>query len=271
MSGGPVLNRLRFLLRALADFVLPPVCLGCDSEIESGLLCESCRLLLFTSELEVCDRCGRPCLPDEKFCGRCNLEFNLSRVRAVGLYQPPFTGLIHALKYQEKTALVPVLGNALAQLVRQDSELRRADGVCAVPLHRARIRERGYNQAFLLARAVAAVTGMPLFDPLMRKKNTRSQTEMKDEQARRENVRDAFGIKPGVRFRGERLILIDDVMTTGLTLSAAAAPLLAAGAGEVMGLVLAAVSFQKDKSSGCRAARETRAGVPVLPLKPGAG
>ncbi|MGC8797161.1 MAG: double zinc ribbon domain-containing protein [candidate division WOR-3 bacterium] len=247
MSAGLVLSRLKYFLRAFADFVFPPVCFGCNAEIESGLLCPSCQLLLFSSELDVCVRCGRPCLPNEKVCGRCNLEFNLSRVRAVGVYQPPFTGLIHALKYHEKTALVPVLGNALALLVRQDSELNRADGICAVPLHPARTRERGYNQSYLLAREVSAITGIRLYDPLVRKKNTPSQTEMKDEQARLENVRDAFGIKPGVRFNGERLILVDDVMTTGSTISAAAAPLRTAGVGDVMGLVLAAAVVRKDK------------------------
>jgi ComF family protein len=247
-NSGSVLSQLKFFLRALVDFVFPPVCYGCEQEIEDGLLCDSCRLLLFTSELDVCSRCGRPCLPDQKICNSCDQEFNLSRVRAVGIYQTPFINLIHALKYEEKTALVPILGNALTLLVRQDSQLSRADGICAVPLHPARIRERGYNQSELLARYVSASTGIPFFDPLIRKKNTRSQTEMKDEKARQDNVRDAFEIKPGVRFNGERLILVDDVMTTGSTISSAAARLRAAGAGEVMGLVLAAVISQKGKA-----------------------
>ncbi|MEO0010220.1 MAG: ComF family protein [candidate division WOR-3 bacterium] len=242
---GSILSRLKFFLQALSDFVFPPVCCGCDEEIESGLICDSCRLLLFTSELGVCQRCGRPCLPDEQICGLCGQEFSLSRVRAVGLYQPPFSSLIQNLKYQGKTGLAPILGGALALLVRQDSELSRVDGVCAVPLHPARLRERGYNQAYLLAQVVAAVTGVTLLDPLVRRKNTRSQIEMKDETARKRNVRDAFAVKPGVRFQGERLILVDDVMTTGATISAAAGKLLEAGAGAVMGLVLAAALVRK--------------------------
>lgn len=250
------LNRVKIFLRAIADFIFPPLCYGCDSEIESGLLCESCRLLLFTSELDVCIKCGRPCLPDEKLCGRCDLEFNLSRVRAVGCYQPPFTGLIQAFKYAEKTALVAVLGDALTQLVYQDSELKRADGICAVPLHPARIRERGYNQAYLLAARVAMNTKIPLLNPLIRKKNTRSQTEMRDDQARQDNVRDAFAIQSGVQFNGKRLILVDDVMTTGATISAAAAQLRSAGAGEVMGLVLAAAIVRKEKTKGSHGVSE---------------
>ncbi len=242
-----VLSQVKFLFRALADFAFPPVCYGCDEEIETGLVCDSCRLFLFTSELDVCCRCGRPCLPDAGVCGRCDLPLSLSRVRAVGVYQPPFQGLIHALKYSEKTALVPILGSALALLLEQDSQLKRAHGICAVPLHPARLRERGYNQAYLLAKEVSSITEVSLFDPLVRKRNTESQTMMKDDSERIENVRDAFRVKPGVKLGGERLILVDDVMTTGATISAAGAELLNAGAEEVMGLVLAAAICPKDK------------------------
>ncbi|MEO0019047.1 MAG: ComF family protein [candidate division WOR-3 bacterium] len=246
-SSGSILSRVGFLFRSLADFLFPPVCFGCDEEIEEGLICDSCRLLLFTSELDVCCRCGRPCLPDAGVCGRCKLPLSLSRVRAVGVYQPPFQGLIQALKYLEKTALVPVLGGALALLFEQDSQLKRADGICSVPLHPARLRERGFNQAYLLAKEVSNITGLPLLDPLIRKRNTESQTKMKDDAERMENVQDAFMVKPGVKFQGERLILVDDVMTTGATISAAANELLKAGAADVMGLVLAAAICPKDR------------------------
>lgn len=238
---------VKFLFRSLANFLFPPICFGCNEEIEEGLICDSCRLLLFTSELDVCRRCGRPCLPDYWVCGRCQIPIALSRVRAVGLYQPPFSELIQALKYRQKTALVSVLGGALALLLEQDSELKSADGICAVPLHPARLRERGYNQAEFLAKEVAKVTQIPLLDPLVRIRNTKSQTDMKDESARMKNVLNAFTVKPNVRFNGERLILVDDVMTTGATISAAAKELRGAGAGEIMGLVLAAAIYPKDK------------------------
>ncbi|MGQ9707413.1 MAG: ComF family protein [bacterium] len=245
--GGSLLSRVKFFFGSLADFIFPPICYGCDEEVDNGLVCESCRRLLFTSELDVCVRCGRPCLPDAGVCGRCKFPLAVSRVRAVGVYQPPFQGLIQALKYSEKTALVPVLGAALALLLLQDTELKRADFVCPVPLHPARLRERGYNQALLLAKEVSVITGIELIEPLIRKKNTQSQTELKDESARLKNVQGAFGIKPGVGFNGERLIVIDDVMTTGATISQAATELRKAGAGDVMGLVMAAAIAPKGK------------------------
>ncbi len=256
---GATFARVQRLFKPFVDFLFPPVCFGCDEEIEDGLICDSCRLLLFTSELDVCGRCGRPCLPGAGRCGCCDPPLALSRIRAVGVYGKPFVGLIQALKYQEKKALVPILGGALALLVEQDSGLKRADRICPVPLHPARRRERGYNQASLLAEEVARITGIPFADLLVRKKNTPSQTKQNSNESRFSNVRGAFGVKKGERFDGMRVILIDDVMTTGATLSAAAEELRKAGAAEVMGLVVAAAVGLESKAN-CRDKSEKRAG-----------
>ncbi|MEO0078053.1 MAG: ComF family protein [candidate division WOR-3 bacterium] len=229
---------LGFLFRALADFFFPPICYGCEEEAEQGLVCDSCRLLLFTSELDVCPNCGRACV--EK-CSRCG-ENLLSRVRALGPYAEPFRGLIHALKYREKTRLAGLLGQALATLTLQDTELRQADVVCAVPLHPARQRERGYNQSELLARVVSGETGIVFVDALLRKRNTPTQTSQSGIAQRRRNVEDAFRIRPGVNVAGARVVLVDDVTTSGATLNAAARHLFVAGARDVMGLVVAAAS-----------------------------
>ncbi len=132
------------------------------------------------------------------------------------------------------------MGGGLALLLEQDTQLKTADALCPVPLHPARLRERGYNQSYLLAQEVAKLTNFQLIDPLVRKRNTPSQTKQKDEKKRIENVHNAFAVKPKVQLAGLRLVLIDDVMTTGATLSAAAGELLQAGAKEVMGLVVSA-------------------------------
>ena len=94
-------SSLSFLLKSLADFVFPPICYGCDSEVEAGLVCEACRLDLFTHELAVCSGCGRPCTPSTNRCGQCATPFSLSRVRALGLYVPPFDKLVQAFKRME--------------------------------------------------------------------------------------------------------------------------------------------------------------------------
>lgn len=250
-------SSLAGLGRAFGDFLFPPLCFGCDAETGGGLVCDSCRSFLFVSELGSCPRCGRPRADAQRPCPDCDIPLRLKRVRAVGLFAPPLRGLVHALKYREKTALAPVLGAALAVLSTQDDLLRTADCVCAVPLHPARRRERGYNQSELLAHVVAGLGGVEHLEPLVRQKNTRTQTEMASPAKRRENIAGAFRLADGAAVAGRRVIIVDDVCTSGATLDEAAAVLLGAGAAEVYGLVIAAAD-PKDDQSGRRASRAGR-------------
>lgn len=180
---------------------------------------------------------------------------------------------MHALKYREKTALAPVLGAALAVLANQDDLLRTADGVCAVPLHPARRRERGYNQSELLAHVVGGLGGVEHLEPLVRHKNTPSQTGMASPARRRENIAGAFRLADGAAVAGRRLILIDDVCTSGATLDEAAAVLLGAGAAEVYGLVIAAADPKDDRPAGraSRAGRRRPRGKRASPAPAAAG
>lgn len=243
--------------RSFSDFLFPPLCYGCDSETDAGLVCDSCRSLLFTSELEACPRCGRPRYDSTLPCPECSRPLRMKRVRALGPYSPPFRGLIHALKYREKTSLVPLLGAALAVLVHQDDLLRSADGVCAVPLHPARLRERGFNQSALLAHIVAGLSGIAHIEPVVRHRNTKTQTGMRSPAKRRENIAGAFRLARDADVRERRLIIVDDVCTSGATLDEVAAVLLDAGACESYGLTIAAAD-PKDDQSGRRASRAGR-------------
>jgi ComF family protein len=233
-------SSVRFLLKSLADFAFPPICYGCDTEIEEGLVCEGCRLALFTHELAVCPKCGRPCTRTAETCGQCRTPFSLSRVRAVGTYAPPFDKLIHAFKYSGKTKVGELLGQAVAALVRQDEVLSAADAVCPIPLHPARLRERGFNQSLLLAGAISMSTGIPLVEFLVREKNTPTQTLKTKPKDRLKNLTGAFRPRPDADVEDKTVLLVDDVMTTGATLDQAAQPLLAAGAAGVLGVVVAA-------------------------------
>lgn len=235
-------SSLRFLLGSFLDFVYPPLCCGCDAEIEAGLVCDACRLLLHTSELAVCPACGRPCLLPAAGCGLCSRPFALRRVRALGCYTAPFHNLVQALKYDGKTRLAMPLGSALRALVEQDPDYRTADLVVAVPLHSARLRERGYNQSELLAAVVALRTGISFEQPLERVRNTPTQTGRPDAKARYQNLAGAFRLKPEAVVTGRSVILVDDVCISGATLDAAARPLLQAGAKAVLGLVVAAAA-----------------------------
>jgi ComF family protein len=230
----------RFLLKSIADFVYPPVCYGCDSEIEEGLVCEGCRIALFTHELAVCPTCGRPCTRTAETCGQCDTAFHLSRARALGLYVPPFDQLVQAFKYSGKTKVGELLGRALASLVQQDEVLSAADVVCPIPLHPARLRERGFNQSLLLAAAISMSSGIPLADCLTRPKNTPTQTRKTKPEDRQKNLAGAFRLRFDARVGGKKVLLVDDVMTTGATLDQAARELLKGGAASVLGVVVAA-------------------------------
>jgi ComF family protein len=233
-------NSVRFLFKSLADFIYPPICYGCDAEVEEGLVCEGCRLALFTHELAVCPKCHRPCTRTAETCGQCQMQFSLSRVRALGLYVPPFDKLVHAFKYSGKTKVGELLGQALAALVQQDEVLSSADVVCPVPLHPARLRERGFNQSLLLAAAVSMNTRIPLVEGLLRTRYTPTQTTKASPEKRLKNVRGAFQIRPDAGIAGKTVLLVDDVMTTGATLDQAAQAMLKGGAASVLGAVVAA-------------------------------
>jgi ComF family protein len=242
-------SSLGFLLRSLADFAFPPLCFGCDTETDGRPVCETCKLRLFTSEMEVCPRCGRAHDGFRTDCGHCSPPISLKRIRALGRYAEPFIGLIHFLKYSEKTRLGLLLGSALANLLSEDAEMRQADALCAVPLHPARIRERGFNQSLLLAKTVSDLSGIPLIDPVVRCKYKPSQTQFADPDRRWRNVARVFEPRPGTDLAGRTLILIDDVTTTGATLDAVTAQLLKVGASAVFGLVVAAARPQEPQSS----------------------
>jgi ComF family protein len=233
-------SSVRFLLKSLADFVYPPICYGCDTEVDEGLVCESCRLALFTHELAACPKCHRPCTRTAETCGQCETPFSLSRVRALGLYAPPFDKLVQAFKYSGKTKVGELLGRALAALVEQDEVLSAADAVCPVPLHPSRLRERGFNQSLLLAAAISMSNHIPLVECLTRIRNTPTQTRKTKREDRLKNLERAFRIRPDANLAGKRVLLVDDVMTTGATLDQAARELLKGGAASVLGAVVAA-------------------------------
>jgi len=233
-------GNLGLLPRSLTDLLFPPVCLGCESEIEHGLVCDRCNAELHAGRTGVCARCGRPVTRnDVPTCGNCG-PFGPERVRALGAYVVPFCSVVQALKYTGKTDIARLLGEALTRLVESDPILTASDFVCPVPLHPARMRERGYNQASLLANEVAKGTGIEFCDMLVRVKNTRAQAGILRSEERRRNLQGAFKLRPGVQLTGVRVMLVDDVLTSGATMDAAGRQLLSAGASAVVGISVAA-------------------------------
>jgi len=148
--------------------------------------------------------------------------------------EPPLDSLIHALKYGNRPGLASPLGRLLATQVPLTG-----DGVVAIPLHRTRRRERGYNQAALLAEASGRLWGVPVIEGLLvRSRSTAAQARLRGSDRSR-NVGSAFRAAVPSWAKGRSFVLLDDVGTSGSTLRAAAAPLLEAGAERVIPVTLA--------------------------------
>ncbi len=219
--------------RAL-DLILPPRCVGCG--LRGTELCDAC-IAGLRGIGPACPRCSRPSTGG-RVCRQCaTREPPLRAILAGYPFEGALRAAILALKYRGRTRLAPFLAAALvAPLATRPLEI---DLVVPVPLTRARQRARGFNQAELLARPLAASRGWALAPAaLTRTRETAQQTRL-PARARRSNVAGAFAAPDPATVQHRRILLVDDVCTTGATLEACAAPLLAAGAAGVWGLVVA--------------------------------
>ncbi len=242
------LARLRGLARAAADLVFPPACLCCrQSTRTEGALCSACWAQVRFIERPFCNRLGTPFAADYGSDEMLSPEAVsnppvFTRARAVAHFDDgPVRQLVHRLKYYDRMELAKPLGNWMARAGRE--LLEEAELLVPVPLHRARLTARRFNQASVLAQAVSARSGVPA-DPfvLARVKPTPPQVGLSRSQ-RALNLQGAFQIAEGMgtRVEGRVVVLIDDVMTSGATANAAARALLRGGARRVDVLVFARV------------------------------
>jgi len=217
---------------ALADLFYPQWCVGCGRRA-SDVLCRACFDALPEVGRPSCARCGLPTAFETFVCEECkNVDFGFESARAPLRYQGAGKELVHALKYGGYTRVVEKVAAPL-MLGALDGGTR-FDAVVPVPLHRSRLRKRGFNQAKLLARGVASRINAPVSDTLEVVRSTRDQVELSAAE-RRANVAGAYAVKGPV---AGRILLVDDVFTTGATMSACARTLVQAGAGEVHALSL---------------------------------
>jgi ComF family protein len=215
----------------LLRLALPQRCPGCGVRADPDrLLCGECLARIPRLSIPLCARClGRGREPVG--CPRHPAH----AVRAAWVYDERAALVVHALKYGERPGLARRLGAELGRVVPPGV---RHDLVAEVPLHRVRERERGYNQAGLLAEALSEAIGVPrLAGALERRRATRPQARL-DARARRSNLARAFAVPRRGWIDGRSVLLVDDVMTTGATLEAALDALTAAGA-RASGIVLA--------------------------------
>lgn len=234
----PFTAMLQRVGQSLLDLVFPPHCVVCRAT--GVLLCDSCRQQFPRVVHPMCDCCGCP-THSPGLCPACQRSSPaIDGIRSVVALAGGAREAVHRFKYGGCSALAAPLADVMADYWLANP--LPADVVVAVPLHIARERERGYNQAYLLGREFGRRVGLPpLSGALKRSRRTRPQVGLSAGE-RRTNVGGAFSYRPpehGDGACGLRVLLVDDVCTTGATLEACSVALKAAGAASVWGFTLA--------------------------------
>jgi ComF family protein len=232
------------ILSDFADFVIPPSCALCGRHGRSPLCSECDGRLEKLADDRACPRCAMS-LGAGADCPHCltGRAKPFTRIARLAPFEDPVRGLIHRLKYQGAWRLAGLLAGRLSGRAIAAEVLKSADVLVPVPLHPVRQIARGYNQAELLADRLGHSFGKRRVRALRRMRNTVSQTALTAIAERHKNVQNAFELDgwPGIsrRIRGRRVVLIDDVMTSGATLRSAARALLEASPSDLSAVVVA--------------------------------
>jgi len=238
------MNLLFSFLNDLEKFVFPAFCPICGTELKKNeFVCQKCFDKTFFVSRKKCKICGKP-IKSGKICKKCRKKKpSFDFVISCGSYVPPFSDIIKIYKYHNRPSLSKQLARKLYSNYLSRGDIQDIKYFTWVPMTKAEIRERGYNQSLLLAAEFSKISSLTGIDLLRKTANIPSQTTLPYEK-RSINVKNAYQIKEKAlkEFKEKPkngIILIDDVLTTGSTLNECAAELKKAGFKKVIGLVLA--------------------------------
>ena len=245
LLAGPLAEGALRLVDPVLAVVFPSRCPCCGASLgrpTRGPLCEECWADLPRHPQPLC-RCGFPLPPGLSACGRCRRGLpSFERGASLGPYEGSLRVLVHELKYRGRRRVAARLAEELLAEEAVRAVLTPGAVLVPVPLHPRRKRERGFNQAELLAVEVGRRARLPVAaSALVRRKDTAAQAGL-SAAARRKNVRGAFAVRRQAAIAGRVVVLVDDVLTTGATAAACAGLLRGAGAAEVRLLAVARVA-----------------------------
>jgi ComF family protein len=227
-------------LNPLFALFYPEICQICRAEkagASASYICERCRSGIRPIEAPFCDCCGLPFEGDITVsfeCANCSdQELHFRSARAAVELSGPLQEVVHRYKYNHSTWFEPYLAGLLISAAQPVIAQSPWDYIVPIPLHWLKLRERSFNQSLRLAHHLAKATGIPVHNRLLKRTQPTSTQTRLSRAERTENVKRAFAYRPRNRLAGQRIILVDDVLTTGATASACAKLLMQNGAGVV--------------------------------------
>ena len=222
---------LKKYLAALKDILIPRICFACEEKISGGYLCQKCLSKIEFIYPPLCPFCSNRLLNKrEKICARCaKITFPYERLICITKYKSPVAELIHLFKYKNYDFLVELFASlTIKHLTHIGLEPSGYDIVTAVPLYKTKLRDRGYNQAGLLARYLANYFKISFKDDIIyATRESLSQVKL-DKKSRLSNIKGIFSVQE--KLENKKIMLLDDIFTTGSTVKECASALKEKGA-----------------------------------------
>ena len=234
-------TQLRDIFETAIVFLYPARCRVCDGFLAVAsmpYICVDCWQDIEFLEPPWCDICGTPDVTG--LCDECAISPpRYGKLRSIGFYHTTLQQAIHLFKFEKKKVFARHLIQLINAHIPIDCDIAEYDFILPIPIHKKRLRERGFNQAMLLANGIASAEGVPILtDTLVRKRHTVAQSSL-DKEARQQNIVGAFEVRNSDIISGKRLLVIDDVFTTGATIREVVGELWTADPAEIDVLTLA--------------------------------
>lgn len=235
------MTKIKKIKNTFLDILYPRRCPVChDIPVPRGRkICDGCKEKLKPVTGPRCLKCSKPIRePEQEYCQDCSRRTHLFE-QGIGIF--PYSTILQEslfkLKYGKRQEYGVFFGELAAFYAGEQISSWQIDCIIPVPLHRKRLEKRGYNQAEIIGEAIGKKLKLPVEKNILKRKvNTKPQKDLEPGE-RRKNMKDAFGLKG--RMKGEKVLLVDDIYTTGSTIDEAAAALMQGGAGKVYFLVIA--------------------------------